>query len=73
MKGATWVGCVILAAMLVFASSGVAADPFTSMGVLRLDPPTPAPPFALLSSDGVKLSLEALRGKVVLLYFGASW
>lgn len=44
MKGAIRVGCVILTAMLFLASSGVAADPFASMGLLRLDPPTSAPP-----------------------------
>ncbi len=33
----------------------------------------PAPPFTLLDTDGKEVSLEALRGKVVLLNFWATW
>ncbi|MBZ5702489.1 MAG: TlpA family protein disulfide reductase [Acidobacteriia bacterium] len=35
--------------------------------------PDPAPPFALKDLDGKPLALEALRGKVVLLNFWATW
>jgi cytochrome oxidase Cu insertion factor (SCO1/SenC/PrrC family) len=33
----------------------------------------PAPPFRLRGVDGATLSLGDLRGKVVVLHFGASW
>jgi hypothetical protein len=33
----------------------------------------PAPPFALRGVDGKTLSLGDLRGKLVVLHFGASW
>jgi cytochrome oxidase Cu insertion factor (SCO1/SenC/PrrC family) len=33
----------------------------------------PAPPFELRGVDGSTLSLADLRGKLVVLHFGASW
>lgn len=33
----------------------------------------PAPPFRLKDLDGKTLSLADLRGKLVVLHFGASW
>ena len=33
----------------------------------------PAPPFSLSSADGHKLSLLDLKGKLVVLHFGAGW
>jgi cytochrome c biogenesis protein CcmG/thiol:disulfide interchange protein DsbE len=33
----------------------------------------PAPPFKLRGVDGATLSLGDLRGKLVVLHFGASW
>lgn len=63
----------VLAAMLPFGPSVLAADPFTAMGVLTLTSPYVAPAFTLPSTTGNKVSLESVRGKVVLIYFGASW
>lgn len=34
---------------------------------------TPAPPFSLSTLDGKKLSLSDLKGKLVVLHFGAGW
>ena len=66
-------GAAILAAMLVLIAPGVAADPFAAMGVPLLASSYPAPAFTLPGIDGQKVSLESVRGKSVLLYFGASW
>jgi cytochrome c biogenesis protein CcmG, thiol:disulfide interchange protein DsbE len=33
----------------------------------------PAPPFLLRGVDGTTLSLADLRGKLIVLHFGASW
>ncbi|HEV2064184.1 MAG TPA: hypothetical protein VGS00_06515 [Thermoanaerobaculia bacterium] len=33
----------------------------------------PAPPFGLSALDGKKLSLSDLKGKLVVLHFGAGW
>jgi len=73
MRGWRWVKTAALLAALIFAATAGAADPFTAMGVLRSSPPPPATAFTLPGIDGKKVSLESVRGKAVLLYFGASW
>ncbi len=73
MKRATRFLIAILAAILSFGPLALAADPFTAMGVLILTSPSVAPAFTLSSTTGSKVSLESVRGKVVLVYFGASW
>ena len=59
-------------AMLATASLGAEPD-FAALQVQRFDPPRPAPFFALLDLDGSTVRLADLRGKVVLLYFWATW
>ena len=44
-----------------------------SFQVQSFEPPKPAPAFALPSLDGRTVRLEDVRGKVVLLFFWATW
>jgi cytochrome oxidase Cu insertion factor (SCO1/SenC/PrrC family) len=63
--------CVALA-LLTVGGAGAAPD-FASLQVQVYQPPKPAPAFALPALDGRTVRLEDLRGKVVLLFFWATW
>ncbi len=43
------------------------------MNLQPYDPPKPAPDFALPDLQGTTVQLAAFRGKVVLLFFWATW
>jgi len=60
------------ATLAVAAGTGAAPD-FPAFGVVPYDPPRPAPSFALPDLGGRVVRLEDLRGKVVLLFFWATW
>lgn len=66
-----------LAAALVgvwLTTMAAAAGPdFASLELVGYSPPKPAPAFALPDLQGRTLRLDELRGKVVLLFFWATW
>jgi cytochrome oxidase Cu insertion factor (SCO1/SenC/PrrC family) len=63
-----------LAVVMVAALGARAAAPeFAAMRLEPYEPPKPAPAFSLPDLDGRTWTLEELRGKVVLLFFWATW
>ena len=62
----------VVAALLVVGLAAAAAD-FASMKVQAYNPPKPAPAFSLPDLDGNMQTLADLRGKVVMLFFWATW
>jgi cytochrome oxidase Cu insertion factor (SCO1/SenC/PrrC family) len=59
-------------ALLTFGSAGAVPD-FASFQVQPYEPPKAAPAFSLPSIDGRTVRLEDFRGKVLLLFFWATW
>ena len=55
------------------AGSLIAAALWAKMGVQAYESPKPAPAFVLPALDGGTVRLEDLKGKVVLLFFWATW
>jgi cytochrome oxidase Cu insertion factor (SCO1/SenC/PrrC family) len=66
-----------LAASLVLAlllPLAVAAAPdFAALDIQKYDPPKPAPGFSLPDLEGRPVRLADLQGKVVLLFYWATW
>ena len=52
---------------------GVSADHVATLDAQAYESPKPAPAFELPDPDGKVTRLEDLRGKVVLLFFWATW
>ena len=64
---------VMLVLVLLTVGGARAAPDFASFQVRPFQPPTPAPAFALPSLDGRTVRLEDLQGKLVLIFFWATW
>jgi cytochrome oxidase Cu insertion factor (SCO1/SenC/PrrC family) len=62
---------LVLALLLPLAAA--AAPDFASLDIQRYEPPKPAPAFALPDLEGRQVRLVDLRGKVVLLFYWATW
>lgn len=61
-------------AVILLATSASAGKPnFAGMQIQPYDPPKPAPAFALPDLQGKTVRLEDFRGKLVMLYFWATW
>ena len=58
--------------MLATVAAGAAPD-YTSVQVQPYPDPKPAPTFALPDLEGRTHRLEDLRGKVVMVFFWATW
>ena len=67
--------CAAIASMIVLTTvvSAIAAPDFASMQIQEYDPPRPAPAFSLPDLKGRNATLAELRGKVVMLFFWATW
>ncbi|OGB91731.1 MAG: hypothetical protein A3H39_14170 [candidate division NC10 bacterium RIFCSPLOWO2_02_FULL_66_22] len=65
-------GAGVALALLAAVAAGAGPD-FAALQVQPYDPPKPAPAFALPDLSGKMVRLEELRGKVVLLFFWATW
>jgi cytochrome oxidase Cu insertion factor (SCO1/SenC/PrrC family) len=60
--------------IVLLLTSTVQADPdFASMGVTPYHPPKPAPALVLPDLQGKTVRLADLKGKVVLVFFWATW
>ena len=64
---------VVVALTLLTVGGAGAAPDFASFQVQPYAPPKPAPSFSLPSLDGRTVRLQDFRGKVVLLFFWATW
>jgi cytochrome oxidase Cu insertion factor (SCO1/SenC/PrrC family) len=67
---------VLAAGAVVVALSGIAAaatPDFAAFQIIPYEAPKPAPALSLPDLDGKMVNLEDFRGKVVLVFFWATW
>ena len=62
-----------LAGLLVAAPVAAAKPDFAAMQIQTYDPPKAAPALALPDLQGKTVNLSDLKGKVVLVFFWATW
>jgi len=65
------VAFVALALLLPLVASG--APDFAALNIQRYDAPKAAPAFTLPDLDGKQVQLADYKGKVVLLFYWATW
>ena len=71
MKPPRLAASLVLALLLPLAVA--AAPDFAALDIQRYDPPKPAPGFSLPDLEGRPVRLADLQGKVVLLFYWATW
>ena len=62
-----------LVVALLLPLAAAAAPDFAALDIQRYEAPKPAPEFTLPDLDGRPVKLTDLRGKVVLLFYWATW
>ena len=71
MKG--WPAAVFVALALLRPVLAAGAPDFAALSIQRYDAPKAAPAFTLPDLDGKKVQLADYKGKVVLLFYWATW
>lgn len=67
-----WPAAVVLLAVLL-STTATAAPDFAAVDIQRYEPPKAAPEFALPNLEGRQVRLSEFKGKVVLLFYWATW
>jgi cytochrome oxidase Cu insertion factor (SCO1/SenC/PrrC family) len=67
-----WLAAALLVVALVPMAATAAPD-FAAVDIQRYEPPKPAPEFSLPDLEGRQVRLADYRGKVVLLFYWATW
>jgi cytochrome oxidase Cu insertion factor (SCO1/SenC/PrrC family) len=67
-----WLAATLLMAALLPMAATAAPD-FAAVDIQRYEPPKPAPEFALPDLEGRRVRPADFRGKVVLLFYWATW
>ena len=64
---------LVVVALALVPLAAAAVPDFAALDIQRYQPPKPAPEFALPDLNGRQVRLADLRGKVVLLFYWATW